>query len=232
MLQAYVTNVGHTLLEHSQRRGIQYRFSIVDSPTINAYAVAGGGIYVTTGMLRFLESEAELAAILGHEISHVDLMHCIERLQYELAARKIVGKDLALIARIGYMLVGLGFSEQQELEADSGGVILSAKARYDPLAAKPIFERLAKFEEKTHEERKGPKAKPSLMLQEVGVALGKALDQYFATHPPTGIRVRELTRVYERNARAWKGQRFYVGRSNYQDRIPRLSQERPGEWRN
>ena len=142
-LQAYVAGVGATLARHAQRKGISYRFYVLDSTVINAHATPGGGVYVTTGMLNFLQSEAELAAILGHEINHVDLKHCIERLQYELAARKIVGDDLAGIVRIGYWMGGVGFNEQQELEADAGGVILAAKAEYDPRAGIAFHERMA-----------------------------------------------------------------------------------------
>ncbi len=228
--QYYVAKVGQLVLEHTQRKGIEYRFYILDAPFINAFALPGGGIYITTGMLEFLESEAELAALLGHEISHVDLRHCIDRLQYELAVRKIGGSDLAAITRVGYMLVGLAFSEQQELEADAGGVILVAKARYDPRAALPIFERLAKFQAGMRGERNRQRGKPTTMVEELGIAVGKALEQYFATHPPTDTRIRELNTVFARNTRAWHGRRFYVGRSNYQERIPRSRDDRPVEW--
>lgn len=223
-LQAYVASVGEALLQHIQRRAISYRFYIVDSSDINAYALPGGAVYVTSGMLNFLKSEAELASILGHEISHVDLRHCIERLQYELMTRKVVGKDLAIVARIGYTLVALGFNEQQELEADAAGVILAARAGYDPRAPIATFERLAQFER--GEKRK----KPTLMVEELGIAVGKALEQYFETHPPTEKRIRELHLVFQRNQGAWRGQKFYIGESNYWDRIPRSSSDRPSEW--
>lgn len=225
----YVARVGETLLKHTQRRTIGYRFYVVDSSVINAFAISGGGIYITTGMLDFLESEAELAAILGHEISHVDLRHCIERHQYELAARKIVGKDLALIARIGYTLVELGFNEQQELEADAGGAMLAGKAGYDPWGGIAFFERLVKVE--TERKKNERVRQPALMLKELGIALGKALEQYFATHPPTEKRIRQLHLVFKRTQEAWRGQKFYIGRSNYTDRISRSGSERPGEWR-
>jgi predicted Zn-dependent protease len=228
VLQAYVTSVGETQVAHVQRKGINYRFHIVDAPMINAFAIPGGGVYITTGMLNFLETEAELAAILGHEISHVDLRHCIERLQYELAARKIVGRDLAMIARIQYQLVHVSFNEQQELEADAAGVILAAKAGYDPRAANTVFERLAKV--KRERQVKKPREKQTLMVGELGIAVEKALEHYFATHPPTDKRIRQLEQVYARNAPAWRGQQFYVGRSNYRDRIPRLSDDRNEEY--
>ncbi|MGH7351177.1 MAG: M48 family metalloprotease [Candidatus Methylomirabilales bacterium] len=227
VLQAYVAAVGQSLVPHVQRKGISYRFAIIDSPMINAFALPGGGIVITTGMLNFLESEAELAAILGHEISHVDLRHCIERLQYELAARKIVGRELAMIVRIQYQLVNLGFNEQHELEADAGGVILAAMAGYDPRAAKTVFERLATVQRER--ERKEQREKPTLMVEEVGTALKKALEHYFATHPPSSKRAQQLERLFARNAPTWRLQKFYIGRSNYRDRIPRSSEERPEE---
>ena len=69
------------------------------------------------------------------------------------------------------------------------------------------------------------------MSAELAVALGKALEQYFATHPPTDLRVRELETLYGRNARAWRGRTFYLGRWNYRERIPRSQSEEPNERR-
>jgi len=224
-LRTYVTAVAQPLIEHTRRKGIAYRFYIVGSPAINAFAIPGGSVYVTTGMLDFLESEAELAAILGHEISHVDLKHCVERLQYEVAARKIGGDDLAAIAALGSLLWGLGFSEEQELEADAQGALLAADAGYDPRGARATFQRLAQREPSTRVE------KPRLMVGELAVALGKALEQYFATHPPTESRIRELDNLFARNARAWRGRTFYVGQWNYQERIPRSRSDQPAERR-
>ena len=224
-LQAYVAAVGRPLLEHARRKAITYRFHVIGSSDINAFAIPGGGIYVTTGMVDFLNSEAELAAILGHEISHVDLKHCVERLQYQVAARKIGGDDIAAIVSLGSFLVGIGYSKQQELEADAQGVLFAAAAGYDPTAARSAFQRLALREPKT------PMEKPTLMSGELAVALGKALEQYFATHPPTEIRIRELETLYARNARVWRGRMFYLGRWNYQERIARSRSDEPSERR-
>lgn len=224
-LQAYVAAVARPLLEHTRRKAITYRFHVIGSSEINAFAIPGGGIYVTTGMVEFLNSEAELAAILGHEISHVDLKHCVERLQYQVAARKIGGDDIAAIVSLGSFLVGIGYSKQQELEADAQGVLFAAAAGYDPMAARSAFQRLTLREPKT------PVEKPALMSGELAAALGKALGQYFATHPPTEIRIRELETLYARNARVWGGHTFYLGRWNYQERIPRSRSDQPNEGR-
>jgi predicted Zn-dependent protease len=69
------------------------------------------------------------------------------------------------------------------------------------------------------------------MVGELAVALGKALEQYFATHPPTEVRIRELERVEAQNARVWRGRTFYEGRWNYQQRIPRSQSDQAAERR-
>lgn len=85
--QDYVNAVGKIVAQHVSRHGIHYQFRVINSAAINAFALPGGQIFVTIGMLNFIQSEAELAAILGHEIAHVDLRHCIERFQYEAKPR-------------------------------------------------------------------------------------------------------------------------------------------------
>ena len=89
----YVDAVGRRLAVHAQRTGIRYRFHVIASSVINAHALPGGHVYVTRGLLRWVESEAELAAVIGHEISHVALHHCAQRFQYERIAAKVVGDD-------------------------------------------------------------------------------------------------------------------------------------------
>ena len=79
-LTAMVQSIGEELAAHSHRSGLDYHFTIVDSPTVNAFALPGGYIYVTRGILTHFNSEAELAAVLGHEIGHVTGRHGAERL--------------------------------------------------------------------------------------------------------------------------------------------------------
>ena len=225
--QRYVEAVGKSLVEHTRRRGIEYRFYVVQAPFINAFAIPGGGIFITTRMLAFLETEAELAWVLGHEIAHVDLRHCIERLQYELFARKVVG-DLATLVSLARELLLVGFSEQQEHEADAHGVLLATKAGYDPLAGLSASERLVK--QVAEEKRRLAEEKPTLMSEEIAGALWEALKQYFETHPPWAGRARELTALYNRNEAVWLGRKYYVGSSNYEDRVARTTEERQDQW--
>ena len=78
-LQAYVQEVGQRVASHSHRSNIAYHFTVVDSPDINAFALPGGYIYIHRGLLAYLNSEAELAAVLGHEVGHVTARHSVQQ---------------------------------------------------------------------------------------------------------------------------------------------------------
>jgi predicted Zn-dependent protease len=79
-LQAYVAAVGQRLAEHSPRQDVAYRFQVVDSPEPNAFALPGGYVYITRGMLVLLNSEDELAGVIGHEIGHVAARHSVRQI--------------------------------------------------------------------------------------------------------------------------------------------------------
>jgi predicted Zn-dependent protease len=79
-LNDYVTRVGVSLGPHTHRSHLQYHFAVLDSPVVNAFAVPGGYVYVTRGILALMKSEAELAVVLGHEMGHVNARHSIHRM--------------------------------------------------------------------------------------------------------------------------------------------------------
>ena len=85
-LQRYVSDIGLRLAKLSQRPGLPWQFAVVDQPAINAFALPGGFIYLTRGILPFLDDEAELAGVLGHEIGHVTARHAAQ--QYTRADRR------------------------------------------------------------------------------------------------------------------------------------------------
>ena len=212
-LSAYVGDVASRLVPGVTRKGIQYHFHVIDSLGINAFALPGGQIFVLRGLLNFVQSEAELASVVGHEISHVDLRHCIEHYQYELR----LGKSVEFL----HTIATSGFGATQESEADAEGERLAVQAGYDPQAASNLFWRMKReFGEPT----RTPAATPA---GEVSKTVGTALGNFFRSHPPSEDRAVALGSVANR----FRGQTFYVGKQNLQSKIARAKQQYPGEFR-
>jgi predicted Zn-dependent protease len=144
-LQAYVQQVGERLAAKSHRPQLKYTFTVLDSPQVNAFALPGGYIYVTRGILAHLNSEAELAAVLGHEIGHVTARHAVRQYSAAVAANigftigAILAPELAnraaqsLFNVIGGALLS-GYGRDHELEADHLGAEYLARTDYDPQA--------------------------------------------------------------------------------------------------
>jgi len=139
-LVTYVDNLGRQLAKISHRPQLTYTFNIMDSPVINAFAVPGGYVYLTRGILAYLNSEAELAGVIGHEIGHITARHSAQ--QYTKAQLAQIGLGLgsllsqtfsqyAGLAGQGIGLLFLKFSRDNERQADSLGVEYSSKAGYD-----------------------------------------------------------------------------------------------------
>jgi predicted Zn-dependent protease len=144
-LQNYVNKVGQKLARQSHRPHLEYHFTVVDSPEINAFALLGGYIYITRGILAYLNSEADLAAVLGHEIGHVTARHGVRQqsssnlarigmniFPYLLPGPWAAGAQTVTSAVGGAILSGYG--REHELEADRLGADYLAKSSYDPRA--------------------------------------------------------------------------------------------------
>ena len=220
-LEEYVGKVGAALAKHVRRKRISYHFYVIDLPVINAFALPGGHVYITKMMVNSFKSEAQLAAVLGHEIAHIDLKHCVENLQYQLMLQRVIGEDLSKVANVAYSLLRLGYSELQEREADSTGLIFAANTGYSPLAGiENSISLMARFKTNSPDAKKpqGPEG-------EVNRAIWKALKDHFQTHPPWDNRARELIALLNQNTTSWEGKTFYAGKSNLIDRKP-LSEER------
>ena len=209
-LDKYVTAVGNEVAGNVKRRKIKYKFHIVDSWCPNAFACPGGHIYISIGLLKELESEAELAAILGHEITHVDAKHAIGAIQYKIAAGKIVEADIDTFADIGYQLLFRpGYSEVQEYEADIGGVYLAYKCGYHPLAVINAFENICSWESS------GKRTEFITPLGDTLTAAGEFLGRYFATHPLTAERIDRIKEYVKDNKMTTETRKFYLGQKNY-----------------
>lgn len=204
-LTAYVERIGRSLVRHSRLPNAKWTFTVIDSPVVNAFALPGGYIYVTRGLLALANSEAELAGVLGHEIGHVTSRHFAERKERAgkanagLIAGAVIGgllggkdgardvlKTGSQIAK-GYLA---GHSREHEFEADRVGVNLLLKAGYDPHAQADFLDSMGD-------------------QQGLAAALaGKSYDPntvtFFASHPATAKRVREAIKL----AGGGSGRRF------------------------
>ncbi|HLX04940.1 MAG TPA: M48 family metalloprotease [Candidatus Binatus sp.] len=220
----YLTAVGDSLAQHATRKDISYKFHVIQSPEINAFAVPGGHVFITTGMLAFLHSEAELAGVLGHEISHIDLRHCIDQYQYQLALRRVGAEPLGEVVDYARMPMTFSYSKYQEAEADENGMTLAIEAGYDPRA---MVNEMTRFDTvapdpAAAQAQSGP-------ATEAASATVDALGDYLRSHPLNHERIEDLNELIASDRR-WHGSRqVYEGVQNYSQGIPMSQRRFPGE---
>jgi predicted Zn-dependent protease len=148
----YVTLVGTVLAKESGHPNLNWTFIVLDTDAVNAFAAPGGMVHVTKGLLGLVRNEAELAGVLGHEITHVDVKHTVRAIQQGQAislATDAIGSSglrdelIAKVAEKGYHLILEGeFSRDDENEADAKGVRLANKLGYDPHGLVDVLNRL------------------------------------------------------------------------------------------
>lgn len=188
-----VARIGSTIALHADRPHMPYTFTILDTAEINAFAVPGGFIYVTRGMLDFAESDDELASVIGHEIAHVGRRHSAEQIE-ALAAASALGQlvldadtrieDIyeteagTLATEFSTIFALNGWGRENEFEADEYGVIYMAQAGYEPEAAAELFTRM---------EREFPDADMDVVTE------------LLQTHPPFADRIRKIREVIAEN---------------------------------
>jgi predicted Zn-dependent protease len=152
-LQRYVNDIGQELARKSHRPNLPWTFTIVDSPAINAFALPGGYIYVTRGILAYLDDESELAGVLGHEIGHVTARHAAQAYTRQAQASvamtilSIFVPSTAPFTDLGASGLGVLFLKNDrsaELEADRLGVEYGSSAGYDPAGVPRFLATLAR----------------------------------------------------------------------------------------
>jgi predicted Zn-dependent protease len=200
-LEQLVQQVGEELASHSHRPELFYRFTVLDSTAINAFALPGGYIYITRGLLAYLNSEAELAAVLGHEIGHVTARHSV-RQQSTAAVTGILGAVVAAstgvqgvdrLTDMASTAIVRGYGREHELEADRLGAEYLAKSGYDPnamLEVVGILKNQEAFE---------------IMVAEKEGRDANVYHGLFSTHPDNDARFQEVVSA---------AQRFRTGAAN------------------
>jgi len=152
-LESYITANGTALATKSHRPNIPYHFAVLDSPVINAFAAPGGYVYITRGLLALVNSEDELAGVLGHEIGHVTARHSVKRMSEQMLVQAglIVGSVVsetfakyAGMAGVGAQLLFLKYSRDDERQSDTLGVEYSRRASYDPGSMIAFFDAMQK----------------------------------------------------------------------------------------
>jgi beta-barrel assembly-enhancing protease len=184
-LQRYLNTVGLWVAMQSERPSLPWRFAAVQSDQINAYAVPGGAILITSGMLKMLSNEAELACVIGHEVGHIVRKHHIDLLKKEtllqtgtkLLADNIRGggtKDEAkrFLVGEGSEVFARSLDRDAERDADRDGVLLAARAGYDAGACLLFMQRMASLKQEA-----GP------------------LASLYKTHPKASERVGDIERA-------------------------------------
>ena len=183
-LQAYVTEVGMKLAAQAEADypSLPWEFTLLDSEVINAFALPGGKVFITRGLAERFTSEAQLAAVLGHEVGHVTGEHVNERLSKQIGASILLvgvgvaagSSDTAWVREAVPALVGVGagafmmkFSRDDELESDRLGMRYAARAGYEPAAMIQVME----------------------VLAEASGGGSSGLDEFFSTHPLPATRI-------------------------------------------
>lgn len=150
-LERYVTSIGRLLQSTSEQPTPPYKFTVLDSPIVNAFALPGGYVHVSRGLMALANDEAELAGVIAHEIGHVTARHSAERYSRGMVAAlgaailgAAVGSDLAAnAAQLGAGIYIQGYSRDQEFQADQLGVRYLARAGFDPTAMSTFLATMA-----------------------------------------------------------------------------------------
>ncbi len=155
-LQSYVAAVGRKLAAGTTRPDLPWAFHVVDDPSPNAFALPGGYIFVTRGLVDLMTNEAELAAVLGHEIGHVTARHSVEQLSRQELAQLGLGIGMAVspqLAQLGQLanqglgLLFLKYGRDDERQADALGFKYMVQQGYEPEQMVNVFRALQTFEQ-------------------------------------------------------------------------------------
>ena len=191
-IQAYVQRVGAQVAARAHRQ-LPFRFHYVAQPGfVNAFALPGGHVYFGQGLLALMDSEDQLAAVLGHESAHIDRYHCAERVQTEARLRKLQLGIVGAVLQIPLAVFQAGYTKNQELEADRVGLELAARAGYSPMGMIRLFEKMQAMDRR-------PARAPETPQEEAAQVVFQTMGGYFRSHPYPAERIVEMRRLIAQN---------------------------------
>jgi predicted Zn-dependent protease len=210
-LQSYITEKGNAMALISHRPKLPWSFKLVDSPIVNAFAVPGGNVYFTRGIMAHFNSEAQFAGVLGHEIGHVTARHGVEQqtkgtlAQLGLLVGMIASPQFAQfgdVASQGVQLMMLKNGRDDESQSDDLGVIYSSKIGYDAAHMADFFQTLKRVSDKA--------------------SGGRELPTFLSTHPDPVDRYNTVKANAEKYKRTFKNRTLVENRNEYLRRIDNL----------
>ncbi len=206
----YVNACMSYLIRYS-KKPFEYRVFVYPSDIPNAFALPGGVVYVTRGLMKTMQSESELISVMAHEMGHIELGHCFNAVKFELLARKMHGQTLGMIADFAVsFLLRPSFSKTQENEADEYAYHLLVESQYDPRGVGFAFIRLA---------------------DSTGVAREHGLiEAYFSTHPALELRYTKFLSDADQWWSDHRDETRYIGRKNLKEAITMEQIPFEDEW--
>lgn len=202
-LQQFINEKGQQMVAVSHRKNLKYEFKIVDSPVVNAFAIPGGYVYFTRGIMAYLNNEAEFAGVLGHEIGHITARHSAKQYTNQMLAQVglIAGvliaprlADYADVAQQGVSLLFLKFGRDAERQSDQLGVEYSTKINYDARQMADFFGTLKQLEAQSGTEE---------------------VPDFLSTHPNPGDRQRDVGKAATEWRKKVNATNLKVNRDSY-----------------
>jgi len=205
-LQEYFSRVGNEIAKISHRPDLPWTFTVLDSPVVNAFAVPGGFIYLTRGILAYMNNEAEMAGVLGHEIGHVTARHSVT----QITQQQLFGLGLGLgsifssrfrqysgLAEMGLGILMLKYSRDHERQSDQLGVQYMTQVGYDPVQMSRFFE---VFENLREEQ-------------------GKAIPNWLSSHPAPPDRIESTASTAEKIKLEYPGSKYEINADAFLSQI-------------